>query len=47
MIMAARYLLIRNPHPTPPEIQDALEGNLCRCAGYSRIIEAVTAAARP
>jgi len=45
MIMAARYLLMRNPHPTVTEIQDALEGNLCRCAGYSRIIEAVQSAA--
>lgn len=46
MIMAARYLLTRNPHPTVSEIQDGLEGNLCRCAGYSRIIEAVMTAVR-
>lgn len=46
MIMAARYLLMRNPHPTVPEIKDALEGNLCRCAGYSRIIDAVLEASR-
>jgi aerobic carbon-monoxide dehydrogenase small subunit len=45
MILAARYLLMRNPHPTAAEIRDALEGNLCRCAGYSRIVEAVIAAA--
>jgi carbon-monoxide dehydrogenase small subunit len=45
MIMAARYLLMRNPHPSVSEIKDGLEGNLCRCAGYSRIIEAVLAAA--
>lgn len=46
MIMATRYLLMRNPHPTVPEIKDALEGNLCRCAGYSRIIDAVLEASR-
>jgi carbon-monoxide dehydrogenase small subunit len=46
MIMAAKALLRRTPHPTVPEIQEALVGNLCRCAGYSRIIEAVSRAAR-
>jgi carbon-monoxide dehydrogenase small subunit len=46
MIMAAKALLLRNPDPTVPEIKAALVGNLCRCAGYSRIIEAVAAAAR-
>lgn len=46
MIMAARYLLMRNPRPTVPEIRDALEGNLCRCAGYGKIIDAVLAAAQ-
>lgn len=46
MIMAAKYLLMRNSQPTVPEIQEALVGNLCRCAGYSRIIEAVLTAAR-
>jgi carbon-monoxide dehydrogenase small subunit len=45
MIVAARYLLMSNPHPTVAQIQDGLAGNLCRCAGYSRIIEAVAAAA--
>lgn len=45
MIVAARYLLMRNPNPSLAEIKDGLEGNLCRCAGYSRIIEAVRAAA--
>jgi carbon-monoxide dehydrogenase small subunit len=45
MIMAAKYLLLRNPHPTVPEIKEALVGNLCRCAGYSRIIDAVVTAA--
>jgi aerobic carbon-monoxide dehydrogenase small subunit len=45
MILAARYLLMTNPHPTRVQIQDGLAGNLCRCAGYSRIIDAVAAAA--
>jgi aerobic-type carbon monoxide dehydrogenase small subunit (CoxS/CutS family) len=41
MIMAAVSLLKQNPQPTVTEIQEGLAGNLCRCAGYSRIIEAV------
>jgi carbon-monoxide dehydrogenase small subunit len=45
MILAAKYLLSVNPHPARAEIQDGLEGNLCRCAGYSRIVAAVEAAA--
>jgi aerobic carbon-monoxide dehydrogenase small subunit len=45
MIMSAEYLLKRNPHPTAGEIKDGLDGNLCRCAGYSLIIEAVRTAA--
>ncbi len=45
MIMAAKYLLSTNSHPTRDEIQEALAGNLCRCAGYYRILEAVEQAA--
>jgi carbon-monoxide dehydrogenase small subunit len=45
MIVAARYLLMTNPHPTVEEIEEGLAGNLCRCAGYSRIVAAVAAAA--
>lgn len=41
MIMAARALLDHNPRPSREEIQDALSGNLCRCGGYSRIVDAV------
>jgi len=46
MIVAARYLLSTNPHPSEDEIKDGLAGNLCRCAGYSRIIDAVAIASR-
>lgn len=46
MILAAAHLLAANPHPSTPEIQEALAGNLCRCTGYAQIIEAVAAAAR-
>ena len=45
MIMAAEALLRRNPHPSEEEIRVALSGNLCRCTGYVKIIEAVQAAA--
>ena len=45
MIMAARQLLSSNPHPTRAEIQEGLAGNLCRCGGYSRIVDAVARAA--
>ena len=44
MIMAARALLDHNPRPSREEIQDALSGNLCRCGGYSRIVDAVARA---
>ena len=45
MIVAATALLDRVPHPTVADVEEALSGNLCRCAGYSRIINAVLAAA--
>jgi len=45
MIMAAEALLRRNPAPNETEIRVALAGNLCRCTGYVKIIEAVEAAA--
>jgi carbon-monoxide dehydrogenase small subunit len=44
-LMAAHALLAENPHPTIPEILEGLAGNLCRCAGYQLIREAVLAAA--
>jgi aerobic carbon-monoxide dehydrogenase small subunit len=45
LIVAARALLSANPHPTRAEVQEALVGNLCRCGGYSRILDAVLLAA--
>ena len=45
-VMAADDLLRRNPHPTVPQVQEGLAGNLCRCACYVQIAEAVLAAAR-
>ncbi len=45
MLMSATALLRRNPHPTEEEIKEALVGNLCRCTGYVRIIEAIQDAA--
>ena len=46
ILMAATFLLATNPEPTVAEIQEGLAGNLCRCAGYHRIIDAVGAAAK-
>ncbi len=45
VLISARGLLNRNPNPTEDEIREALVGNLCRCTGYLRIIDAVKAAA--
>ena len=45
MIVAARQLLAVNPEPTRADVQEGLEGNLCRCGGYSRIVDAVVLAA--
>ncbi len=41
MILSATALLARNPAPSRKEIQKALEGNLCRCTGYNKIVAAV------
>jgi carbon-monoxide dehydrogenase small subunit len=46
MILAASHLLSQNPDPTMEEIREGLAGNLCRCTGYSQIVEAVAKAAR-
>jgi carbon-monoxide dehydrogenase small subunit len=45
MILSAKALLDRNPHPVEEEVRQALSGNLCRCTGYVKIVEAVLAAA--
>ena len=45
-VMAARDLLARIPHPTVAEIHEGLAGNLCRCACYGQITEAVLAASQ-
>lgn len=44
MILSAKALLTRNPHPTEREVREAIGGNLCRCTGYVHIVEAVLAA---
>jgi carbon-monoxide dehydrogenase small subunit len=46
MLMAAKALLDTNPDPTEADVRRALSGNLCRCTGYSKIIEAVLSASR-
>ncbi|MGI8572612.1 MAG: (2Fe-2S)-binding protein [Candidatus Nephthysia bennettiae] len=45
LIVASHDLLARNPRPTDPEIREALAGNLCRCTGYEKILDAVRLAA--
>ncbi len=45
-IVAARALLASNPEPSDAEIREALSGNICRCTGYGKILEAVHAAAK-
>lgn len=45
VLISARALLDRNPDPSEDDIREALVGNLCRCTGYLRIIDAVQAAA--
>jgi aerobic carbon-monoxide dehydrogenase small subunit len=46
MILAAFHLLGRRPQPTVEEMREGLSGNLCRCTGYTQILEAVREAAR-
>ena len=44
-VVSAEYLLRTNPDPDEAQIREALSGNLCRCAGYQRIVRAVQATA--
>jgi carbon-monoxide dehydrogenase small subunit len=46
-LMSAKALLNANPHPTPDDVRAALTGNICRCANYNRIVDAVVAAGAP
>jgi aerobic carbon-monoxide dehydrogenase small subunit len=46
LIVSTHDLLERNPAPSDPEIREALAGNLCRCTGYEKILDAVRQAAR-
>jgi len=46
MIMSAKALLDENPNPSEEEIRRGIAGNLCRCTGYTKIIEAITSAAK-
>ena len=46
LIVAANALLQRNPEPSDAEIREALSGNICRCTGYGKILEAVHAVAK-
>jgi len=44
-VVASHDLLTRTPHPTDVEVREALAGNICRCTGYAKIIDAVNLAA--
>jgi len=46
MIMISKALLEQNPDPTEKEIREALVGNICRCTGYVKIVEAIQASAK-
>jgi aerobic-type carbon monoxide dehydrogenase small subunit (CoxS/CutS family) len=46
ILLTAKALLDKNPHPSRDEIRQALSGNLCRCTGYTKILQAVELAAK-
>jgi len=46
MLLSAHALLRENPKPTDDEVKAGIEGNLCRCTGYTKIIEAILDASR-
>ena len=45
MLLSAKALLMENPNPSLEEIKEAITGNLCRCTGYKKIVEAIQAVA--
>jgi aerobic carbon-monoxide dehydrogenase small subunit len=45
MVVQAKHMLDTHPHPTRAEIERGIEGNLCRCTGYVKIVDAIEAAA--
>ena len=48
MIMTAKAMLDENPNPTEQEVREGLNGNVCRCTGYTKIVEAIlTCAGKP
>ena len=47
MILTAKAFLDENPHPTEHEVKEAISGNLCRCTGYTKIVEAILAVKEP
>ena len=46
ILLTAKALLAREPHPSPSRIKEAISGNLCRCTGYQQIVEAIEEGAR-
>jgi aerobic-type carbon monoxide dehydrogenase small subunit (CoxS/CutS family) len=46
ILLSAQWLLEENPHPTRDDVREALAGNLCRCTGYTKILQAVELAAQ-
>lgn len=46
MVLAAEALLTKNPHPSREEVLEAIEGNLCRCTGYSMIADGILEASK-
>ncbi|MBI4284363.1 MAG: (2Fe-2S)-binding protein [Chloroflexi bacterium] len=46
MILSAKALLDRHPHPTEEEVRTAIDGNICRCTGYTRIVKAILVASQ-
>jgi len=44
MVMSAKALLDRNPSPSEAEVKEGIQGNLCRCTGYTQIVESILAA---